>query len=85
MKKMRVLYFLELLKFQKKSGLTFFIAGLYIEILTICAFGQSMNLTEITSKENICFMKLTQSVDTKYQKKSYVSPFRMLPMNFNLI
>ena len=47
MKKMSILYFLELLKFQKIKWSYFFsFFGLYVEILTICAFDQSTKLTE---------------------------------------
>ena len=55
MKKVRPLYFLKLPESKVLSF--FFIFDLSAEILKICAFDQSMNLTEISSKENLCSLK----------------------------
>ena len=48
-------------KFWDGGGI-FFVFGLLAEILRICAFDQSKNLTEIYFEENLCSLKLALSV-----------------------
>ena len=61
MKKIRVLYFLELQKFEKIKWSTFIIFGLQTEILTFCAFYQFTYLAKIACQKNSCSLKFALS------------------------
>ena len=58
MKKIKVLYFLELQKFEKIKWSYFYHFGPQAEILTFCAFYEFIYLAKISSQENPCSLKI---------------------------